>query len=88
MFISHCCCCRRRRSQVLTKSYHMLDDDEPVLERSEGTEIDWKAGKNITVKVGSSSGVWCAGSGLTAEAHRQPHLSRAPPVAPAPHRCL
>eukprot|EP00882_Tetradesmus_deserticola_P000413 GHRQ01000454.1.p1 GENE.GHRQ01000454.1~~GHRQ01000454.1.p1 ORF type:complete len:340 (+),score=180.22 GHRQ01000454.1:220-1239(+) len=36
---------------VLTKSYHMLDDDEPVLERSEGTEIDWKAGKNITVKV-------------------------------------
>ncbi|WIA18288.1 hypothetical protein OEZ85_009754 [Tetradesmus obliquus] len=36
---------------VLTKSYHMLDDDEPVLERSEGTEIDWKPGKNITVKV-------------------------------------
>jgi hypothetical protein len=29
----------------------MLDDDEPVLERSEGTEIDWKPGKNITVKV-------------------------------------
>lgn len=36
---------------VLTKSYYMLDDDEPVLERSEGTQIDWKQGKNITVKV-------------------------------------
>ncbi len=36
---------------VLTKTYHLLDDGEPVLERSEGTEIDWKAGKNITVKV-------------------------------------
>lgn len=36
---------------VLTKTYYMLDDDEPVLERSEGTEIDWKQGKNITVKV-------------------------------------
>jgi hypothetical protein len=43
------CCCWRH--QVLSKSYHMLDDDEPVLERSEGTEIDWKPGKNITVKV-------------------------------------
>jgi hypothetical protein len=29
----------------------MLDDDEPVLERSHGTAIDWKPGKNITVKV-------------------------------------
>jgi hypothetical protein len=42
--------------QVLTKAYHMLDDDEPVLERSEGTEIDWKPGKNITVKVGEHGG--------------------------------
>lgn len=37
---------------VLTKTYYMLDDDEPVLDRSEGTQIDWKPGKNITVKVG------------------------------------
>eukprot|EP00775_Hariotina_reticulata_P013193 gene13193-13324_t len=36
---------------VLTKSYFMLDDDEPVLERSHGTAIDWKPGKNLTVKV-------------------------------------
>jgi len=36
---------------VLTKTYHMLDDTEPVLERSEGCTIDWKPGKNCTVKV-------------------------------------
>lgn len=40
---------------VLTKSYYMLDDEEPVLERSEGTQIDWKQGKNITVKVSALS---------------------------------
>ena len=37
--------------QVLTKTYHMLDDTEPVLEKAEGCDIDWKAGKNCTVKV-------------------------------------
>lgn len=37
--------------QVLTKTYHMLDDTEPVLEKAEGCTIDWKAGKNCTVKV-------------------------------------
>lgn len=42
---------------VLTKTYYMLDDDEPVLERSEGTQIDWKTGKNITVKVSREQGV-------------------------------
>lgn len=29
----------------------MVDSDEPVLERAIGTKIDWKAGKNVTVKV-------------------------------------
>lgn len=37
--------------QVLTKTYIMLDDDEPVLEKSEGSTIDWLPGKNVTVKV-------------------------------------
>lgn len=36
---------------VLTKTYHMLDDTEPVLEKAEGCSIDWKPGKNCTVKV-------------------------------------
>jgi hypothetical protein len=37
--------------QVLTKTYHLLDDSEPVLEKAEGCTIDWKTGKNCTVKV-------------------------------------
>lgn len=36
---------------MLTKTYHMLDDTEPVLEKAEGCSIDWKPGKNCTVKV-------------------------------------
>ena len=36
---------------VLTKTYHMVDDEDPILEFSEGTEIDWLAGKNLCVKV-------------------------------------
>lgn len=36
---------------VLTKTYFMADgDDDPVLEKAEGTTIDWAAGKNVTVK--------------------------------------
>ena len=30
----------------------MMDEDEPVLGQTKGTEISWNAGKNITVKVG------------------------------------
>ena len=41
---------------VLTKSYFMVDDTDPILERAEGTEIQWKAGKNVTVKVRPP---WC-----------------------------
>jgi hypothetical protein len=39
------------RAQVLTKAYHVVDDVEPMLDRSEGCDIDWKPGKNCTVKV-------------------------------------
>jgi nucleosome assembly protein 1-like 1 len=36
---------------TLTKVYHMVDDEDPILEFSEGTEIDWLPGKNLCVKV-------------------------------------
>jgi len=39
---------------VLSKSYFMVDDTDPILERAEGTEIQWKPGKNVTVKVRKS----------------------------------
>lgn len=36
----------------LSKTYHMADSGEdPVLEKAEGTEIDWHQGKNVTVKI-------------------------------------
>ena len=35
-----------------TKTYYIFEEDgEPILHRAEGTEIQWKAGKNPTVKV-------------------------------------
>ncbi|CEG00079.1 Nucleosome assembly protein (NAP) [Ostreococcus tauri] len=37
--------------EVLTKTYHMDDEDEDVLRYIEASEINWKAGKNLTVKV-------------------------------------
>lgn len=33
------------------KTYHMVDSNDPVLESATGTKIDWKSGKNVTVKV-------------------------------------
>jgi nucleosome assembly protein 1-like 1 len=39
------------KNTVLSKTYHMLDDDEPILERAVGTEIEWTSGKNLTQKV-------------------------------------
>lgn len=39
------------KNTVLTKTYHMVEDDEPILERAIGTEIDWFPGKNLTQKV-------------------------------------
>ena len=37
---------------VLTKSYYMIDEEDPILEKAEGTDIQWAPGKNLTVKVG------------------------------------
>lgn len=38
-------------NSILTKSYYMVDETDPILERAEGSDIEWKAGKNVTVKV-------------------------------------
>ncbi|GLJ05668.1 hypothetical protein SUGI_0022710 [Cryptomeria japonica] len=39
------------KNSVLTKTYHMIDDDEPILERAIGTEIEWHPGKCLTKKL-------------------------------------
>ncbi|KAK9102571.1 hypothetical protein Sjap_019825 [Stephania japonica] len=39
------------KNSVLTKTYHMIDDDEPILEKAIGTEIEWYPGKCLTQKV-------------------------------------
>ncbi|QCD80281.1 nucleosome assembly protein 1-like 1 [Vigna unguiculata] len=36
---------------VLTKTYHMIDEDEPILEKAIGTEIQWHTGKCLTQKI-------------------------------------
>ena len=38
-------------NDVLVKTYRMVDEEEGILEKSEGTTILWKPGKNVTVKV-------------------------------------
>ncbi|KAH7857569.1 hypothetical protein Vadar_014099 [Vaccinium darrowii] len=38
-------------NSVLTKTYHMIDDDEPILEKAIGTEIEWYPGKCLTQKI-------------------------------------
>eukprot|EP00824_Muranothrix_gubernata_P026411 TRINITY_DN925_c0_g1_i2.p1 TRINITY_DN925_c0_g1~~TRINITY_DN925_c0_g1_i2.p1 ORF type:complete len:454 (-),score=143.83 TRINITY_DN925_c0_g1_i2:47-1387(-) len=38
-------------NNVIKKTYHMSSEDDDVLERAEGTKIDWKPGKNLTVKL-------------------------------------
>ncbi|CAI8589818.1 unnamed protein product [Vicia faba] len=35
-------------NSVLTKTYHMVDEDEPILERAIGTVINWLPGKCLT----------------------------------------
>ena len=41
-----------------TKTYSIFEEDgEPILHKAEGTEIQWKAGKNPTVKVGNTAPV-------------------------------
>ncbi|CAM0954251.1 unnamed protein product [Alopecurus aequalis] len=39
------------KNEVLTKTYHMIDEDEPILEKAIGTEIEWYPGKCLTQKV-------------------------------------
>ncbi|KAK9131216.1 hypothetical protein Sjap_011703 [Stephania japonica] len=39
------------KNPVLTKTYHMIDDNEPILEKAIGTEIEWFPGKCLTQKV-------------------------------------
>ncbi|XP_010539394.1 PREDICTED: nucleosome assembly protein 1;3-like [Tarenaya hassleriana] len=39
------------KNTVLTKAYHMIDEDEPLLEKATGTEIDWYPGKCLTHKI-------------------------------------
>ncbi|KAF8677941.1 hypothetical protein HU200_046297 [Digitaria exilis] len=39
------------KNSVLTKTYHMIDGDEPILEKAVGTEIEWYPGKCLTQKV-------------------------------------
>ncbi|KAL9241718.1 hypothetical protein vseg_015795 [Gypsophila vaccaria] len=39
------------KNSVLTKTYFMIDEDEPILEKAIGTEIEWLPGKCLTQKV-------------------------------------
>jgi len=40
-------------NNTLSKTYHLTDEDfnEPMLDHITGTEIEWKSGKNLTVKI-------------------------------------
>ncbi|KAK4716243.1 hypothetical protein R3W88_014581 [Solanum pinnatisectum] len=39
------------KNTLLTKTYHMIDEDEPILEKAIGTEIEWHPGKCLTQKI-------------------------------------
>ncbi|KAL3337532.1 hypothetical protein AABB24_029927 [Solanum stoloniferum] len=39
------------KNTLLTKTYHMIDEDEPILEKAIGTEIEWCPGKCLTQKI-------------------------------------
>ncbi|XVF35037.1 hypothetical protein REPUB_Repub18cG0110600 [Reevesia pubescens] len=39
------------KNTMLTKTYHMIDEDEPILEKAIGTEIEWYSGKCLTQKL-------------------------------------
>ncbi|XP_058106279.1 nucleosome assembly protein 1;2-like [Magnolia sinica] len=39
------------KNTILTKTYHIIDDDEPILEKAIGTEIEWYPRKSLTQKV-------------------------------------
>lgn len=38
-------------NKTLTKSYYMVDEEEPILEKAEGTSIQWSSGKDPTRKL-------------------------------------
>ena len=44
-------------NRELVKTYYMVDEDDPVLEKPEGTQVHWKEGKDPTIKVGAGAGV-------------------------------
>jgi nucleosome assembly protein 1-like 1 len=39
------------KNSILSKTYHMVDEDDPILEKAIGTEIEWYPGKNLTQKI-------------------------------------
>ncbi|KAH6830756.1 nucleosome assembly protein 1 [Perilla frutescens var. hirtella] len=39
------------KNSVLTKTYYMIDDDDPILEKAIGSEIEWYTGKCLTQKI-------------------------------------
>lgn len=39
------------KNSVLTKTYHMIDDEDPILERAIGTVIEWYPGKCLKQKI-------------------------------------
>ncbi|KAK1576199.1 hypothetical protein Q3G72_011782 [Acer saccharum] len=39
------------KNSVLTKTYHIIDDDELVMEKANGTEVEWYPGKCLTLKL-------------------------------------
>lgn len=39
------------KNSVLTKTYHMINEDEHILEKATGTEIEWFPGKILTQKI-------------------------------------
>ena len=43
-------------NRELVKTYYMVDEVDPVLEKPEGTQIQWKEGKDPTIKVGAGTG--------------------------------
>ncbi len=45
-------------NRELVKTYYMVDEEDPVLEKPEGTQIQWKEGKDPTIKVGAGAGGW------------------------------
>ncbi|XP_030439942.1 nucleosome assembly protein 1;2-like [Syzygium oleosum] len=39
------------KNSVLTKIYHMIDKDEPIMEKAIGTKIEWYLGRCLTQKL-------------------------------------